>query len=137
MPGRWPLSAPSRSHAALASYARYLGQGRGERRHRFTAPVHQRPPSSGRRSSPPPLSTAWPSPSLLARSWSRKASRVLRKSADVLKGAGAADDPVRIARWFEQAASAGGPHRRLQPRRLLSQGGLVLSETSNRRLARR
>src|SRR6476619_6506146 len=51
-----------------------LGQGRGERRHRLTRPVHELPPSLGRRSSPPPLSTAWPAPRARSPPWRPPAS---------------------------------------------------------------
>src|SRR5262249_5348961 len=36
-----------------------LGQGRGERRDRFTGPGHGWPPARADQSSPPPISSAW------------------------------------------------------------------------------
>ena len=99
LPLPWP-SGPDRGGQRLFRVDQLglrLGQGRGQRRDRFTGPGHGRPPSPGHRSSPRPISSAWPRTpwpiaslassgikalsSLFARSWSRKASRVLRNSA--------------------------------------------------------
>src|SRR5262245_33007204 len=53
-----------------------LGQGRGERRDRFTGPGHGSPPSPAHQSSPPPISNAWLSLRARWPPWHPPASRL-------------------------------------------------------------
>src|SRR5262249_52231802 len=76
LPFSWPSSPDDgrQRFFRVDEFGLRLGQGRGERRHRITGPVHGRPPSLGYRSSPPPLSTAWPAPRARPPPWHPPAS---------------------------------------------------------------
>src|SRR5262249_61062010 len=53
-----------------------LGQGRSQRRDRFTGPGHWWPPSPTHQSSPPPISSAWLSRRARWPPWHPRASRL-------------------------------------------------------------